>query len=147
MSISKFSHRNYQWLCHSSSKIPGDEIGIMIHEKHFVSIFQVYFSHVKNFDSDVSTRFFSLQEILLLEGKWKLLTGILRNPNGKNSDIFLFTRVSVINYIHISNICKTRHSFEFTATNRISGKNLWVEIFEPKFRKNRLFLSFFFLSL
>ena len=29
-------------------------------------------------------------------------------------------------------VCETRLNFEFTATNRMSGKNLWAEIFGPK---------------
>ena len=33
------------------------------------------------------------------------------------------------------NICETRLYFEFTATNRMSGKNLWDEIFGPKVGK------------
>ena len=34
-----------------------------------------------------------------------------------------------------SNICETRLYFELTATNRMSGKNLWAEIFGPKVGK------------
>ena len=42
-----------------------------------------------------------------------------------------------------SNICETRLYFEFTATNRMSGKTLWAEIFGPKVGKVGYFLHFF----
>ena len=37
--------------------------------------------------------------------------------------------------IPYSNICETRLYFEFTATSRMSGKNLWAEIFGQKVDK------------
>ena len=41
-----------------------------------------------------------------------------------------------------SNICETRLYFESTATNHMSGKNLWAEIFGPKVVKVSYFTIF-----
>ena len=43
-----------------------------------------------------------------------------------------------------SNICGTRLYFEFNATNWMSGKNLWAEIYGPKVDKVSIFCNFFF---
>ena len=48
----------------------------------------------------------------------------------KEENKYIFVRASL--NIPKSNICETRLYFEFTAINRMSGKNLWAEIFGPK---------------
>ena len=56
------------------------------------------------------------------------------NSNEENKDIS-GSRLSGSLNIPDSNICETRLYFKLTATNRMSGKNLWAEIFGPKVGK------------
>ena len=60
-----------------------------------------------------------------------------RHPTGPEWEkkyIFEWCLIAALNIFN-SNICKTRLYFEFIATNRMSGKNLWAEIFGPKVGK------------
>ena len=62
------------------------------------------------------------------------LAGTLRDQSGENKDFFVRGLYASLN-IPNSNICETRLYFGSTATNRMSGKNLWAEIFGPKVGK------------
>ena len=59
---------------------------------------------------------------------------VLRDPSGENKGNFGRCLGASLN-IPSSNICETRPYFEFTPTNRMSGKKLWAEIFGPKVGK------------
>ena len=62
------------------------------------------------------------------------MLGAGRNPNEENKgniDLRLRASLNIPNL----NMCETRPYFEFTVTNRMSGKNLWAETFGPKVRK------------
>ena len=72
----------------------------------------------------------------------RALAGTLRDLSEEIKDN-LGSRLRASLNIPNSNICEIRLYFEFTATNRMSGKNLWAEIFGPKVKKSRLFLAFF----
>ena len=65
--------------------------------------------------------------------KWKML-GAGRHPGGENKYIF-YSRLSASLNIPNSPICEIRLYFKFNATNRMSGENLWAEIFGPKVGK------------
>ena len=90
----------------------------------------------------VSKTFFLQQRFPLLKGKCQALGGTLRDPFEENKDNFGRCLSASLN-IPNSNICETRLYFEFTATNRMSGKNLWAEIFGPKVGKVGYFQHFF----
>ena len=65
--------------------------------------------------------------------KWKML-GAVRDPSEENKGNFVPRLRASLN-IPNSNISETRLYFKFTATNCMSGKNLWTEIFGPKVGK------------
>ena len=61
-----------------------------------------------------------------------------QSPIGTRNEEFsgtFYSGLSLSLNIPNSNICETRLYFEFTATNRMSGKNLWAEILWPKVGK------------
>ena len=63
-------------------------------------------------------------------------------PNREYSDItdsHLGASLNVVN----SNICETIPHFEFTATNCMTGTNLWDEIFVPNIEKVGYFSIFY----
>ena len=64
----------------------------------------------------------------------KQRAAICRDPNGGKKNIYEWGLAGSLN-IPNSNICETTLYFEFTATNRIPGKNLWAGIFGPKVDK------------
>ena len=68
--------------------------------------------------------------------KWKMF-GAGRHPTGPNEENkgnFGWCLCASLN-IPNSNLCETRLYFKFNGTNRMSGKNLWAEIFGPKVGK------------
>ena len=72
-----------------------------------------------------------------------MLAGTLRDPNEEYKGNF-YSRLNASLNIPNSNICETRLYFEFTATNRMSGKkSLGRDIWTQSWR-SWLFLAFFF---
>ena len=77
---------------------------------------------------------FPFAKVSFAKGK---ILGAGWRPTGPEWRVFIYFHWGLNASLNIpnSNICETRLYFELTATNRMSGKTLWAEIFAPKVGK------------